>query len=104
MCVGVGLDGRGYTVGEEGTGVLVCKSGCRALVNMSAGVVHQFRCGDGDVRVGIQADENRYKGDGVGVGRVSGRAVAITVVPPLNEERVDVAVGAGGRWAERVCA
>ena len=31
-------------------------------------------------------------------------AVAITVVPPLNEERVVGAVWAGGRWAERVCA
>ena len=31
-------------------------------------------------------------------------AVAMTVVPPRNEERVVVAEGAGGRLAERVCA
>ncbi len=36
-------------------------------------VIYQLRCGDGDVRVGVQADENRYDGDGVGAGRVAGR-------------------------------
>ena len=36
--------------------------------------------------------------------KLRAEAVAMTVVPPRNEERVVVAVGAGGRWAERVCA
>ena len=48
-------------------------------------------------RIGKMAEGSGSKG-------LRAEAVAITVVPPRKEERVGLVCGAGGRWAERVCA